>query len=67
MDNPNNLGVYDINAIADYDPEIVEFLERGLWSEYELVHSSASKAYRKSSISWSYASSFLLYPLGTLA
>jgi len=28
MENPDNLGVYDVNTIANYDPDIIPFLDR---------------------------------------
>jgi hypothetical protein len=27
MDNPDNHGIYDVNTIANYDPEIIPFLD----------------------------------------
>ena len=27
MEDPNNIGIYDLNTIANYDPEIVPPLE----------------------------------------
>jgi hypothetical protein len=27
MDDPNNLAIYDVNTIANYDPDIISFLD----------------------------------------
>lgn len=35
MDEPNNLAIYDVNTIANYDPEIVPFLNAPIGSAFE--------------------------------
>ena len=35
MDNPDNLEMYDINTISNYDPEIISFLNSPIGSQYE--------------------------------
>jgi hypothetical protein len=35
MDNPDNLGVYDVNTIANYDPRIIPFLDAPEGSAFE--------------------------------
>ena len=35
MDDPANHGVYDVNTIANYDPEIVQFLDAPVGSAFE--------------------------------
>lgn len=35
MDDPGNHGVYDVNTIANYDPDIIPFLDAPPGSEFE--------------------------------
>ena len=35
MDDPDNLAIYDVNTIANYDPDIVPFLEAPVGSAFE--------------------------------
>jgi hypothetical protein len=35
VDNPNNLAIYDINTIANYDSSIASILESPVGSAYE--------------------------------
>lgn len=35
MDNPNNLEIYDVNTIANYDPKIIPFLSEPIGSAFE--------------------------------
>lgn len=35
MDNPDNLGVYDVNTVANYDPTIIELLDAPVGSVFE--------------------------------
>lgn len=35
IDDQNNLAIYDVNTIANYDPEIVSFLHSAIGSEFE--------------------------------
>jgi hypothetical protein len=35
MDNPENTAIYDINTIANYSPDITEFLEAPIGSAFE--------------------------------
>lgn len=35
MDNPRNLDIYDVNTIANYDPEIVPLLSEPIGSAFE--------------------------------
>lgn len=35
MDNPKNLEIYDVNTIANYDPEIIPFLSDPIGSAFE--------------------------------
>jgi hypothetical protein len=35
IDNPKNLEIYDVNTIANYDPEIVPFLSEPIGAAYE--------------------------------
>lgn len=35
MDAPDNHAVYDVNTIANYDPEIVPFLDAPVGSTFE--------------------------------
>lgn len=38
MDDPNNLAIYDVNTIANYDPEIIQFLSAPIGTVYERDH-----------------------------
>jgi len=38
VDNPDNLAIYDINTIANYDPDITAFLEAPSGSTFERNH-----------------------------
>ncbi|WMW79325.1 DUF2185 domain-containing protein [Undibacterium cyanobacteriorum] len=35
MDDPNNHAIYDVNTIANYDPEIIPFLNAPVGSAFE--------------------------------
>lgn len=35
INNPDNLGVYDVNTIANYDPSIIPFLDSPVNSTFE--------------------------------
>lgn len=35
MDNPDNLELYDVNTISNYDPEIIPFLDAAIGSAFE--------------------------------
>ena len=35
MDNPNNLGLYDVNTVANYDPDIIPYLDAPIGSAFE--------------------------------
>lgn len=35
MDNPDNMTIYDVNTIANYDPDIIPFLDAGVGSSFE--------------------------------
>jgi hypothetical protein len=35
MDNPANSAIYDINTIANYDPDIIPFLDSPTGSAFE--------------------------------
>jgi len=35
VDDPDNLGMYDVNTIANYDPEIVPLLDSPFGSAFE--------------------------------
>ncbi len=35
MDNPDNHGVYDVNTIANYDPDVIPFLNSPVGSAFE--------------------------------
>jgi hypothetical protein len=35
LDNPANSGIYDVNTIANYDPEIIPFLKSPVGSAFE--------------------------------
>jgi hypothetical protein len=35
MDNPENHAIYDVNTIANYDPEIIPFLDAPVGSAFE--------------------------------
>jgi hypothetical protein len=35
MDDPDNHGIYDVNTIANYDPEIIPLLESGVGAAFE--------------------------------
>ncbi|HEX3249668.1 MAG TPA: DUF2185 domain-containing protein [Pyrinomonadaceae bacterium] len=35
MNDPNNHGIYDVNTIANYDPDIIPFLEAPAGSAFE--------------------------------
>ena len=35
MDNPENMAIYDINTIANYSPDITEYLEAPFGTAYE--------------------------------
>jgi hypothetical protein len=34
MDDADNLGIYDVNTIANYDPDIIPLLESGVGSQF---------------------------------
>jgi hypothetical protein len=34
MENPDNHGIYDVNTIANYDPEIIPLLDQPAGSAY---------------------------------
>ena len=35
MDDANNHAIYDVNTIANYDPEIIQFLEAPIGASFE--------------------------------
>jgi hypothetical protein len=35
MDNAENMAIYDINTIANYDPEITKIIESPIGSQFE--------------------------------
>jgi hypothetical protein len=35
LESPDNLSIYDVNTIANYDPEIIPFLEAPVGSAFE--------------------------------
>lgn len=35
MDDPENLALYDVNTIANYDPDVIPFLEAAVGSAFE--------------------------------
>jgi len=35
MDNPENIALYDLNTIANYDPDIIPFIEAPVGTECE--------------------------------
>jgi hypothetical protein len=35
MDNPDNIGVYDVNTIANYDPEIITLLNASVGTAFQ--------------------------------
>jgi hypothetical protein len=35
MDNPDNHGIYDVNSIANYDPDIIRYLDARFGSAFE--------------------------------
>ena len=35
MNNPNNHGVYDVNTIVNYDPDILPYLDSAFGAAYE--------------------------------
>jgi len=35
LDDPENLTIYDVNTIANYDPEIIPFLQAPIGSAFE--------------------------------
>jgi hypothetical protein len=35
MNNPDNLGIYDVNTIANYDPDIIPFLHAPVGAAFE--------------------------------
>lgn len=35
MDNPDNMAIYDVNTIANYDPSIIPFLDSSIGSTFE--------------------------------
>ncbi|MDA9494078.1 hypothetical protein XI08_34440 [Bradyrhizobium sp. CCBAU 11361] len=42
-DDPNNFEIYDVNTIANYDPDIIPFLDAPAYSAFE--RQSASSAF----------------------
>lgn len=42
-DDPNNFEIYDVNTIANYDPDIIPFLDEPAFSAFE--RESASSAF----------------------
>jgi hypothetical protein len=41
MDDPDNLAIYDVNTIANYDPEIIPFLDAPIGLAFERDDSGA--------------------------
>jgi len=39
VDDPDNLSLYDVNTIANYDPEIIPYLDAPIGSAYERAES----------------------------
>lgn len=35
LDDPKNMAIYDVNTIANYDPEIIPFLHAPIGSAFE--------------------------------
>jgi hypothetical protein len=35
LDDPKNIGIYDVNTIANYDPDIIPFLDMPVGSTFE--------------------------------
>jgi hypothetical protein len=35
LDNPDNITIYDVNTIANYDPDIISFLDAPVGSAFE--------------------------------
>jgi hypothetical protein len=35
LDDPNHLGIYDVNTVANYDPDIIAFLDAPINSAFE--------------------------------
>jgi len=44
VENPNNLGIYDVNTIANYDMAIISILSAPVGSAYERCSSNTFKA-----------------------
>ena len=40
LDNPDNLGIYDVNTIIEIDPDIEEFLDSDVEKAYERTDTS---------------------------
>jgi len=40
VDNPENLKIYDVNTIANYDPDIIPYLDSDYGAEYERLQDS---------------------------
>jgi hypothetical protein len=45
VDNPGNLDLYDVNTIANYDPEIIPYLNEPIGSAFE--RDAVSGSFRK--------------------
>jgi hypothetical protein len=50
VDDPDNLGLYDVNTITNYDREIIPYLDEPMGSAYE--RDSAGGSFRKAE--WPY-------------
>lgn len=44
LDDPGNLQIYDVNTIANYDPDIVPFLDQPVGSAFERQQSTGTFA-----------------------
>jgi hypothetical protein len=42
VDDPNNTAIYNINTIANYDPDVIPFLDAPIGSAFERTDASLS-------------------------
>ncbi len=40
MDNPDNMGIYDVNTVANYDTDIIPYLSASIGSKYSRFNES---------------------------
>ncbi len=52
LDDPDNMAVYDVNTIANYDPEIIPFLQALVGAAFEREEGSGSWSKSEANEEW---------------